>query len=775
MSIKYFFYLRYIDRNRLQKQLSSLLKVDNLVAESMAGIPPFIAPCVYSTCRTAATIHFDINQENQPLGVFNVSTFNQPCDTKSGVDEIAVSAETTQVDQVNQNSQTVIFEKAVEDCVLRTLGIMETHSQIENNVDDMDFQLHQMPGNSVECETDQHVLVDSERKAGVFHLQDVSSSKNAPISITEDMQLSGDIVLNSSTLVHKQTNNESTVGAAQLQDLNAESTMTPSSDVIQNITATLEPHTFSYGPASLSPRKEGVTQNVDFSQEANSMITNDENDSVEVTSINQLRDIENYSVSFGDGSSLPFCTCQYWQQYSLPCKHMFAVFQSCPGWNFDMLSPLYRMNNVLHFDFACYSPPGDTHHGALCEKGIQTVHNRTPSMRMATVQTQKNSCNNEKIFKPMNAFLVTNSLYQSVSDLLFHLNKASFLFQDIILYKHLKGQLTDIVKASRARLMKHQSNEMFQNASLMNLQKFDTILLPNQHDHSVVNGVSINHSINKNSITTQTDPNLGHAVSIDEFDKLLEAVSQYVVTSDQTTNSTITDNLKPTKLATVKKDSRKVIVKVKPSLSLSKSASNIAQLSVPNKVCLSSPAQTSPTINCQPSPEQSIITAQRLGLKRDAAQLLLSEMTEASKGKLYSKTSILEYLPLLKRKCINPEDSLRFLAQQLISPKPEQQQSDQPNIQPETLQQVATSSTTEQHQQQMTTASTTTTGVATITTSECMNTNDAAQTECNMDFVIQLASSSAKITKTATGGTTSDLISTYPECSGNDVVEIPKP
>ena len=60
-----------------------------------------------------------------------------------------------------------------------------------------------------------------------------------------------------------------------------------------------------------------------------------------------------FILSFGDHKTYPFCTCTHWMYYKLPCLHMLAVFYNVSGWNFEMLSPLYRSFDSLNIDYSC--------------------------------------------------------------------------------------------------------------------------------------------------------------------------------------------------------------------------------------------------------------------------------------------------------------------------------------------------------------------------------------------------------------------------------------
>ncbi|XP_065648764.1 uncharacterized protein LOC136078033 isoform X2 [Hydra vulgaris] len=58
----------------------------------------------------------------------------------------------------------------------------------------------------------------------------------------------------------------------------------------------------------------------------------------------------NYIIDFGDESKMPSCTCIDWKRSCYPCKHFFVVFKKYPCWNWESISPLYRMSPYLNLD-----------------------------------------------------------------------------------------------------------------------------------------------------------------------------------------------------------------------------------------------------------------------------------------------------------------------------------------------------------------------------------------------------------------------------------------
>lgn len=59
-----------------------------------------------------------------------------------------------------------------------------------------------------------------------------------------------------------------------------------------------------------------------------------------------------YRVTFGvqadDG--MPSCTCADWQQWHIPCKHFFAIFNLQVGWTWNRFDPKYLQSPYLSMD-----------------------------------------------------------------------------------------------------------------------------------------------------------------------------------------------------------------------------------------------------------------------------------------------------------------------------------------------------------------------------------------------------------------------------------------
>ena len=56
----------------------------------------------------------------------------------------------------------------------------------------------------------------------------------------------------------------------------------------------------------------------------------------------------NFGANTGDG--MPSCTCADWQQWHIPCKHFFAVFNTQKGWTWNRFHPNYLESPYLSTD-----------------------------------------------------------------------------------------------------------------------------------------------------------------------------------------------------------------------------------------------------------------------------------------------------------------------------------------------------------------------------------------------------------------------------------------
>ena len=59
---------------------------------------------------------------------------------------------------------------------------------------------------------------------------------------------------------------------------------------------------------------------------------------------------EKYDLNFGDGESMPSCSCMNFKRTDYPCKHFFAVFRKYPCWGWSALSLVYINSRFLTLD-----------------------------------------------------------------------------------------------------------------------------------------------------------------------------------------------------------------------------------------------------------------------------------------------------------------------------------------------------------------------------------------------------------------------------------------
>ena len=193
------------------------------------------------------------------------------------------------------------------------------------------------------------------------------------------------------TMIFQTTNGLDFQSLTQMPSLYTESNVTPDTIHVQtpstvnistltipqqqNTQVNLEHFNGNTSPSNIPPPiSKKSHQLVDTEQKGTKEIDSQNSSYSQFDStLNQSNDVEEHTVSFGDFTSYPFCTCFYWQRCKLPCVHMFTIFHAFPGWNYDMLSPVYRMNSVLQFDYSCILQPNETELPMLYfDKSVQT-------------------------------------------------------------------------------------------------------------------------------------------------------------------------------------------------------------------------------------------------------------------------------------------------------------------------------------------------------------------------------------------------------------------
>lgn len=152
----------------------------------------------------------------------------------------------------------------------------------------------------------------------------------------------------------------------------------------------------------------------------------------------KLLDSKEYTVSFGDSNSYPFCTCAQWLYYRIPCVHMFAIICNVPGWKFDMLSPLYRFSPVFVIDTSCVHHP--------INSAYEDIATQVENSTYDDVETQTED--NSKIFTfPFhNAGLdILKEQKKKTKKALTHLKDISYMFKRQSLYDDMCNQMEELL------------------------------------------------------------------------------------------------------------------------------------------------------------------------------------------------------------------------------------------------------------------------------------------------------------------------------------------
>ena len=68
----------------------------------------------------------------------------------------------------------------------------------------------------------------------------------------------------------------------------------------------------------------------------------------EVEKSSDSKQVVNFGVE--EQNSMPSCTCKDWQQYHIPCKHFFAVFEHRFKWQWEQLPKSYLQSAYLSSD-----------------------------------------------------------------------------------------------------------------------------------------------------------------------------------------------------------------------------------------------------------------------------------------------------------------------------------------------------------------------------------------------------------------------------------------
>lgn len=343
--------------------------------------------------------------------------------------------------------------------------------------------------------------------------------------------------------------------------------------------------------------------------------------------------IEDFTVSFGDANCQPFCSCSYWKQFKLPCVHMFYIFQKVPGWKYDMLSPIYRMNNVFHKDCACVSSlltPLST------SDQSQTSTEKKRSNKVAA-QTQKN-LGDYGIFLPINDLNSSEKLFRQLNDLLQQINNLRHVFQDLVYFKNFRQQLIQLTTAIQDKIVQENAGGALSGDKLVSdyLSSLIQNSASNQESNDVQGKIQTDFVIaeTNNEETEEIATTYDHVVH-----DANNSAMRHEAASAETSESMIM--IPRTSLPSQICNANETIVQINQLASVPiLLEKNFAGKETSN--CLDGVVITGPVR------AQDIIVSSAMsmtGIKRD--------IRNDEDDRVFKKMSILEYLPLLKKKCVD--------------------------------------------------------------------------------------------------------------------------
>lgn len=154
-----------------------------------------------------------------------------------------------------------------------------------------------------------------------------------------------------------------------------------------------------------------------------------------------------FTVSFGDSRSYPFCTCTQWKFYKLPCVHICAVCSRLQGWRYQMFGPLYRFNPLFDIDYTCVN-------NVYKKKEPGTEVAPKSKLHFDTLATN--------IFESFNKVGANNVVLDQANGFLRQISKMTYLFKDRTLYTKIHHQLTDFVERLKTYLLTKGADEKLQ-------------------------------------------------------------------------------------------------------------------------------------------------------------------------------------------------------------------------------------------------------------------------------------------------------------------------
>lgn len=389
-------YNKYIQRNNEHYNFYTQFRRKCYFSESMHGVPVTMLPYIEGICKFAEVYNFSISHDQ--LGLFTVRY-------EEHVQNVDLAVGNVNLTENDQSNNVIVCTNPNQQSLL-------TQGQDTTN---MAGQLHVSPVEDQMQTNDQLVVVTSPTENNSFSQDDT----NLVILCNEDQ----DAMLEHDTTTTTSQPNLTTC------------------DITNPVLTYMKPE--------------------------ESQISNLNNDEREI----EIKETEfgwieysskpcpgEYTISFGDNYSHPFCTCSHWLLYRLPCIHMFAIFCKVPGWRYDMLSPLYRVSPVLDIDYSCVNYP--------LNPPLVDQNNQTLCPGLVSAETQTHSLQDECIFETLNVKgLAIEHLLGQTKDFLQYVNKMAFLFKDKFLHRKLRVQLKDLVDSLVIRVKKKDNCMMFGDIS----------------------------------------------------------------------------------------------------------------------------------------------------------------------------------------------------------------------------------------------------------------------------------------------------------------------
>lgn len=411
----------------LQKECEAFIK-NNDIPQCCQGLPLITIPYLLPIAETAVTTNFSISKDLS--GNFIVSYEDPLTITLVGESTLKQNEESIKI--LSQDITNEITTNPVDHIIEAVEQIIEINKS-ENNIatnqlietEQIDFDAENYLNHKINAIASESV----HQKQRNSEISDDNSNHTATRNseISDDNSNHAAPIANDAVVIHNNQNNQANKTNKTVQ-----------------ITSKQQ----------LEIKKEIVSiksNNFDFGQ----------------IEINSLLEEGEFLISFGDIESFPVCTCSHWQTYKLPCIHMFSIFYNLPGWSYEMLSPLYRSNNIFNLDtsavwltktmssIACQT---DSENKSTDEIKILTI---TPHINGSVQITEKNTEKNrekksEKIFTKANLANITRPTVDHCEKMLESLSFLLPLFNSQNLAEHMEKELLDLTVDLKTKLLKSQ-------------------------------------------------------------------------------------------------------------------------------------------------------------------------------------------------------------------------------------------------------------------------------------------------------------------------------